>query len=269
MKTRLPPAALAVAMAGIAAAASLEDTARSVMSQRANAVVPISAVLTIEVPGEASRPQEQNVETYGTIVGPNGLTAVSATALNPLGNIGPIDVNIGGSTRSVSPRGDVSQIRMRLPDGAEVPMRQVLRDDDIDLALLAPDTEAGQPKPEFPAPIVFEQATAQPMDEVIGLGRAGKLFNWAPAVGVSRIIARVEKPRVMYLFSAGFVGGVGTPVFRTDGTPLGLILMRRQQGASGPRGFTMNQAAVILPAADIAELVRQAAAAAKGAAAKP
>ncbi len=255
-------------MAGAVAAAPLEDVGRSLAARYADAVVPVMAVLKIEIPGEESRSQEQTVETYGTVVATNGLTVLSALSLNPLAGVSAMEMNIGGRASSVTPRSSVSQIRVRMHDGAEVPMRQVLRDEDLDLAFLAPDPAGGRPAPAFPTTVPFDRpASAKAMDEVLGLGRAGKLFNWAPAVGVSRIIARVEKPRIVYLFSAGFVGGVGTPVFTADGVPLGVVAMRRQPG--GGRGTLMQQAAVIVPAEDVADLIRQAIAAAAKARSEP
>ncbi len=239
-------------------AGPLEDTARRILSEQAAAVVPVSAVLKIEVPGDNNPAQEQTIETYGTVLSTNGLTVLSAMSLNPIGGIGAMDVPVGGRIQSVTPRGTVTQIRVRLPDGDEVPMRQVLTDEDLDLVFLAPDPGEGVAAPPFPHGVSFESgASAQVMEEVIGLGRAGKLFNWAPAVGVCRIVARVEKPRLLYLFSAGFIGGVGTPAFTADGRALGLVVMRRQR-AGGPRGFAMNQAAVIVPASDVVELARRA-----------
>lgn len=255
---RLLPALAALAVTAQGFAGPLEDTARRIVAEHAAAIVPVSAVLKIEVPGDDSPSQEQTIETYGTVISTNGLTVASATSLNPIGGIGAMEVPIGGRLQSVTPRGTVAQIRVRLPDGDEVPMRQVLTDEDLDLAFLAPDPGEGVAAPPFPHRVDFgSNSTAQVMDEVIGLGRAGKLFNWAPAVGATRIIARVEKPRLLYLFGAGFVGGVGTPVFTADGRTLGLVVMRRQR-AGGSRGFAMNQAAVIVPAADVADLARRA-----------
>ncbi|MCX7819462.1 MAG: serine protease [Kiritimatiellae bacterium] len=257
-RTTLLPALWLVICARVPAG-TLETVARRVLAEHAAAIVPVTAVLKIEVPGEESPPQEQTIETYGTVLSTNGLTVVSSTSLNPIGGLGAMELPVGGRVQSVTPRGTVSQIRVRLPDGDEVTMRQVLTDDDLDLAFLAPDTAANTSTPPFPQGVDFASgAEAEVMDEIIGLGRAGKLFNWTPAVGTCRIIARVEKPRRLYLFSAGFVGGVGTPTFTADGRPLGLVVMRRQRAAGAGRGFAMNQAAVIVPAAEVALLARRA-----------
>jgi len=222
-------------------------------------------VLRVEVPGSGgSRAQEYPLETFGTVVAPDGLTAVSASALDPLGGVGPIDVNVGGQSQSVRARSSTSQIKIRRADGVEVPARQVLKDEDLDIAFLMPEPEKGRRPPSFDVAVVFADAVeARPLDEIIGVGRMGKLFNWALAVGLSRVIARIDKPRTMYLFSAGFTGGVGTPIFTADGRPLGLVVLRRQPGSGGSgRSPALNQAAVILPAVDIADLVEQAKAAA-------
>ncbi|OQW95107.1 MAG: hypothetical protein BWK77_08050 [Verrucomicrobia bacterium A1] len=256
----------ALALAGTAQAATIEDTARQLLARYKDAIVPVSGVLKIEIPGGGeARTQEQPLETYGTVLTADGLTVVSASALNPLGNIGPIEINVGGQPQSVRPRASTSQIKIRLADGAEVPARQVLTDEDLDVTFLVPDPAKGETAPAFAAFLDFGTgaAEAQTMDEIIGLGRVGKLFNWAPAGGLSRIVARVEKPRTIYLFSTGFTGGLGTPIFTRDGKPLGVVVLRRQPGGpAGSRQIAVNQAPIILPAADLADLVKQAAAAA-------
>lgn len=256
-------------MAGIwlaaATAASIEDTARELSDRYADAVVAVTGVLRVEVPGSGgSRAQEYPLETFGTVVGTDGLTAVSASALDPLGGVGPIDVNVGGQSQSVRPRSSTSQIKIRRADGVEVTARQVLKDEDLDIAFLLPEPEKGKKAPTFDVSVSFkDDVQARPLDEIIGVGRMGKLFNWAPAVGLSRVISRIDKPRTMYLFSAGFTGGVGTPIFTADGRPLGLVVVRRQPGSGGSgRAPSLNQAAVILPAVEIADLIEQAKAAA-------
>lgn len=256
----------ALALAGAAQAATIEDTARQLLAQYKDAIVPIGGVLKIEIPGGGeARTQEQPLETYGTVLTAGGLTVVSASALNPLGNIGPIEINVGGQPQSVRPRASISQIKIRLADGTEVPARQVLTDEDLDVTFLVPDPAKGETAPAFAAFLDFGPGVeAQAMDEIIGLGRVGKLFNWAPAGGLSRIVARVDKPRTIYLFSSGFTGGLGTPVFTRDSKPLGLVVLRRQPGGpAGSRQMAVNQAPIILPAADLADLVKQAVAAAK------
>lgn len=236
----------------------LEDSARRIVAEYASVVVPVTAVLKIEVPGNETPTQEQTIETYGTVLSTNGLTVLSATSLNPVGGLGAMEMPIGGRIQTVTPRGTVTQIRVRLADGEEIAMRQVLTDEDLDLTFLAPDLSEGGAVPTFPRGLDFSHgSTVEVMDEVVAIGRAGKLFNWAPAVGTCRIIARVEKPRLLYLFGAGFVGGTGTPVFSVQGQPIGLVVMRRQR-ATGPRTFAMNQAAVIVPAVDVADLSRRA-----------
>jgi hypothetical protein len=254
------------ALAGAVQAATIEDTARQLLTRYKDAIVPVSGVLKVEIPGGGeARTQEQPLETYGTVLGADGLTVVSASALNPLGNIGPIEINVGGQPQSVRPRASTSQIKIRLADGSEVPARQVLTDEDLDVTFLVPDPAKGDTAPAFAAFLdLGAGAEAQAMDEIIGIGRVGKLFNWAPAVGLSRIVARVEKPRTIYLFSSGFTGGLGTPAFTRDGKTLGLVVLRRQPGGpSGSRQISVNQAPIILPAADLADLAKQAAAAAK------
>lgn len=234
------------------ATARLGPVSRDTLSRYRDAVVQVNSILKIEVTGGSSSgaAQEQPIETLGTVIHPSGLTVVAASALNPLGAIGTLDIQ----GTSVRPQGSTSQIRLRMSDGSEIPMKQVVTDEDLDLAFLAPDPEKPAPKQTFASVPLDPAAEAKVMDELITVGRAGKLFNWEPAVGVVRIFARITKPRVNYLFSGGYSGGLGTPAFTTEGRCMGIIVLKRSPAMMTGRQMTSGGAAVILPSADVAEV---------------
>lgn len=252
-------AAAVAAVSVCAAAGPVEESARRVLSEYGMAVVPITAALRVDAPGAAA-PQERNLEFLGTVVAANGLTAVSATTLSPFNNLGD-----AAGISSPRPNVSASRIKIRLADGVEVTARQVLTDEDADLTFLLPEPEEGKPAPKFPKPVEFAPgAAAEVADELFTLGRAGDLFGWSPVVGRAQIIGRVERPRRQYLISGSFSPGVGTPVFLTDGRPLGLLVLRREPSAPQPgRPMPFQQAVVVLPADAVAELVEQAVQAAK------
>lgn len=242
--------AAAVAVSGCATS-QLGATSRDTLAHYRDAVLQVNSILKIEVTGGSSSgaAQEQPVDTLGTVIDPSGLTVVAASALNPLGGIGSLDIQ-GTSVRT---SGSSSQIKLRMPDGAEIPMKQIMTDDDLDLAFLMPDPEKYAPKKPFVAVALDPKAEVKVMDELITVGRAGKVFNWEPAVGVVRVFARISKPRINYLFSGGYSGGLGTPVFTTDGRCAGIIVLKRAPATMSGRQLSAGGAAVILPAADVAE----------------
>ena len=246
----------AALLASGCATARLGPVSRDTLARYRDAVVQVNSILKIEVTGGSSSgaAQEQPIETLGTVVHPSGLTVVAASALNPLGAIGTLDIQ----GTSVRPQGSTSQIRLRMPDGTEIPMKQVVTDDDLDLAFLAPDPEKPAPKRTFSAVTLDPKAEVKVMDELISIGRAGKLFNWEPSVGAVRVFAQVTKPRINYLFSGGYSGGLGTPVFTADGRCMGIIVLKRSPATLSGRQMTSGGAAVILPAADVAEVAASA-----------
>jgi len=245
--------ALAAASA-VWAGPAAEEAVRKALEAWSGAIVPVSAVIKIEAAGMPGGSQERPVEMFGTVVGPNGLTAVSATSLSPLNNMGE-GIEMGG----VRPVTSVSRIRIRLAEGVEIAARQVLTDEEMDLTFLAPEPEDGKPLPAFPKPIEFARDAAPGIaDEILTLGRAGQMFNWAPVIGRAQVLGIVESPRRLYLLAGAFLGGVGTPLLTSEGRPFGLIVLRREPAEARPGEAPYRQAIVGLPAEDVAEALAQA-----------
>lgn len=224
-------------------------------------VVVVTAVVRIEAAGLPGGSQERSVETFGTVVGPEGLTAVSATSLSPFNNMGDA-VEIGG----VRPAATATRIRVRWPDGTETPARQVLTDEEMDLTFLAPEPEDGKPLPALPAPLEFDRETAPDTGEdILTVGRAGQMFNWAPVIGRAQVLARIESPRRLYLVAGPYLGGVGTPLLTLNGRAFAFTVLRREPTMPRAGEPPFRQALVGLPAEDLIELIQQAARAAQNA----
>lgn len=258
---RLRQATVAAALVLRAAAGPLEDAGRKVYAEYAGAVVPVSAVMRVEMPGSDRGAQEGTVNFYGTIVGADGLTAISATALSPFSGIAaPMD------TGGIQPRVSATQIRIHLQSGVSVRMRQVFADDELDIAFLLPDPEPDQPPPKWPKPVIFSPGVeARMFDKVLCLAGTAELLGWSVIGGTGEINAVFGRPRRLYVVSRGFSNMTGVPVFRADGRPLGLAVTRREPLLRTERGLRVQQAVLILPAEAIAEAVKQA----RQAAAKP
>ncbi len=254
-------------------AESVESIGRNVAAKFASAVVPVTAVLKVEAPGVPVGEQERPIDLFGTVVSMDGHVVLSATSLSPLNNVGNMDEEMlmGGAR----PTTTATRIKVRLGDGIEIPMKQVLTDDELDIALLAPEPEEGKPTRKWPSPVVFVRGVAADLcDEVFTVGRSGELFNWAPVIGRQQVICRVDQPRRMYVTAGAYSGGVGTPVFLTDGRPLGLMVVRREPAAPRPgRPLPFQQAIVVISGDDLVDVIEQArssaAARRSGAAAAP
>lgn len=251
---RLGLAALAVAALG-SGCATTGGTARDLAARHKDALVQVSCVLKIEgIPGQ-SGPGEQPLDTIGTVIGADGLTVMSATAINPISILQGMDTDPGGGGQS-SIKSSQSNLKIRLADGTEIPATLIMQDDDLDLAFVIPET-----RKEGAAPFAYVPfdggAAAQIMDPVIGIGQLGKMFNWEISAGLNHVMARTTKPRTFYALAPGYTGGLGTPVFTACGQPLGILVLRNQPGARRPTGM-----AVVVPATDVMELAAQARAAA-------
>jgi hypothetical protein len=123
----------------------------------------------------------------------------------------------------------------------------VLKDNDLDLAFIAPDA-AGEGARSFQPVKLDAAADGKVLDTYFVVARAPKSLQRVPLVRPSQVIGIVEKPRRLYLMTEQVLG---CPLFDAAGNVLGLAV----QNLSGGRAAGL----VVLPAADIAEVAKQAA----------
>jgi S1-C subfamily serine protease len=150
---------------------------------------------------------------------------------------------------------DISEVKILLEDGTELPAAIVLRDKDLDLAFIRPKTKPTTP---MAAVDLTKSGPAQILDQVITLNRLKRGAGRAFSASVEVISAVVQKPRTFYVpDSAPTETGIGSPAFNLDGTVLGIFVRRavNSQGASNWRDCIST---VILPAEDIAKAAAQA-----------
>src|SRR6185312_16261175 len=96
-----------------------------------------------------------------------------------------------------------SAIRMHLADGRELPMKLVLRDQDLDLAFIKPATPP-------PGPVTFidsPSAKASLLDLLFVIQRAPEGNGWATAASFGIVQLVVDKPRLYYVVAAPTSGG--------------------------------------------------------------
>ncbi|MBX9788366.1 MAG: serine protease [Pirellulales bacterium] len=224
--------------------AAVVATARDLLAKHQEAIVWVSAVVTIQIPGGARAP-EQEAETLGTVVDPSGLAIISLEAMNPVTKLMRLGMNLraqGINLRDI--KSELSQVKIRLADGTEVPSKVVLEDSDLGLAFLRPEPPAEGTEPRKFASISLETGgAAEVLDQVIELRRLGKTLDSEPSVSLERVTAVVKKPRELFCTSTH---GEGTPVFTADGKLLGIGIMNSE-------GST-----VVVPTVDIVPIADQA-----------
>lgn len=268
MSKRVLSVVLCAAMAAIwsvpARAEDNVDAARKIMNDYAKAVVQVEAVLSISaegpMAGRMGGSQEQKVQITGTVLDKSGLTVVSYISLNPTSAMKNIKVRGGdGQPMSLSIKGELSDVKIVLPDGTEIPARIVLKDEDLDMAFILPkDTIEKETSEQIQAVDLSKAATkAGRLDQTVRLGRLGKDLNRELVISMDRISAIITKPRTFYILSGA---QPGTPVFTADGKLLGIIVFHQKPGgSSASRGRAGAQGTpMVLPTKDVKKIADQA-----------
>jgi len=257
-------AAAAVALAVPAGADEKANLARKILHDYGKAVVQVEAILSLSaegpLAGRIGSGQEQKVQIAGTVVDPSGLTVVSYVNMNPTSAVKKVKVRgRDGQQISLSIKGELSDVKIVLPDGTEIPARVVLKDEDLDMAFIMPKEKLDKETSKQIQAVDLSKgaAKAKRLDQVVRLGRLGKGLNRELVIRLDRISAVITKPRTFYV-----LGGAqpGTPVFAAGGKLLGVIVFHKKPGGeSSRRGApAVGGTPVVLPAKDVKKIADQA-----------
>lgn len=250
----------------------LAQKGRAIFKQHQRAVVTVQVVMKAKMSfgGLGDQGNESKQDLTGTVIDPSGLTVLALSATDPssmirglLGGMGDEDMKFKFDT-------ELTDVKILLEDGTELPAEVVLRDRDLDLAFIRPKTKPAQP---MPAIDLAQAGEADVLDQVITLNRLGKAAGRAYAASVERISAVVQKPRLFYVPESTLTTTtLGSPAFLLDGKILGICVIRSVGSDGGGMGLFSLQppglTGIILPAAEVLKVAKQAAEA-KGDAAKP
>lgn len=230
--------------AGLARAAELRDTGRRLAQELESAIVNVKIVITLQ------DGNDHPMEASGTVIGPDGLTAVPLNSVDPMSlarriRAGDAD-NIGGNSR-------VKDIKLLVDKRTEVPATVVLRDDDLNIALLRPTRKLEKPMQYID---LNNTADAQLLEQVFVLSRMGRVADRVIGAMTGEIQAIVSKPRKFYIPSSELAsGGYGVPIFDANAKLIGIVLIRINIGAVDSQN---DMVAIVLPAKDLKELADQA-----------
>jgi hypothetical protein len=236
----------AICLSGLLAfnsrASEIAEKGRVIFDKSQHAVVTVPIVLKLSS-GSNSREFKQDIT--GTVVDPSGLTVVALSACDPT-----------EMRRRMSPEykveSEVSDVKILLDDGTEIPAEIVLRDKDLDLAYIRPKTKPATP---MTAIDLSKSSPAKVLDEVIALNRLSRAASRAYSASLEHISAVVQKPRTFYIpDSTMSATTTGSPAFLLNGDVLGIFVLRAISSSSGQPDAT----AIILPAEDVLKGARQA-----------
>ncbi len=249
------------------ASADTASVARDTLKANINASVELSGTMNARAEGEGAakvRVPSKKVATRGVVLDASGLAVCSLTKINPLS--GGKKISVRGMTLTL--RGEVEGLSMRLSDGTTVPARIVLTDATRDLAFIAPSTPLNAKQASAVTAVSLETISAQILDEIVIIARGSKSTGYAPMASITRIASVISKPTRRYYAAAS----TGSMVFTASGKFLGIAVVQKNEAtinASSGRA-AISATPVILPGSEIKPFLAKALEAAKKApAAKP
>jgi S1-C subfamily serine protease len=248
--------ALALGLAGVTTpcpADELAEKGRDIFNKNQQAVVTVQVVLKVSVSG-AAKSSENRQEITGTVVDPSGLTVLALSACDPSEMLQRMMAEQASQAKLDV---EVTDLKILLTDGTELPAEIVLRDKDLDLAFIRPKSKPASP---MAAVDLSKSATVQLLDQVITLNRLNSAAGRAYAASVERISAVIQKPRTFYIPDSTMTSTtLGSPAFAIDGKVVGLVVMRAVNSkGTGNRNLRESMTSIILPAEDILKAAKQA-----------
>jgi hypothetical protein len=225
---------------------------RALVKKYADSIVSVELVVTVKVTvgDRAMPPRENKVEVNGTVISQSGLTVSALSIIDPRGSMEAMRASQGTGGQKVEiGETEFKDVKLRLANGTEVPSVIVLKDPDLNLIFIAPLPSGSNPPRTFQRVPLENEATAKLLGDYFFVTRALKNLQRVPIVHPTTVTGIVEKPRRMFLVSDQ---AVGVPVF----DPAGLVLGISTQYLDNGRPVAL----VVLTAADVADLAKQAAA---------
>jgi hypothetical protein len=229
------------------------EKGRNIFKQYQHAIVTVQVAVKVSYSG-AGRSSENRQDLTGTVVDPSGLTVLALSACDPSEMLQRMMSEEASKSKLDV---EVTDIKILLDDGTEIPSEIVLRDKDLDLAFIRPKTKPASP---MAAVDLTKSSPVQVLDQVITLNRLNSAAGRAYAASVERINAVIQKPRTFYIPDSSMTATtLGSPAFALDGNVVGVFVMRAISAKGGAsRNLRDSMATIILPAEDILKAAKQA-----------
>ncbi len=240
-------AALVAALLFAASAGAEEAGAWSArLKEKAESVVYLRVVLKVQITmGAQSQEQERSMEAPGVIIDERGLILTSNSYLDPAMQIPP---RMRDQIQVKSTPSDIKVVFGN--EEEEYPAQIAAIDSLLGLAFvqILDLKERAVKTVDFsaPAPIAVGQ-------EIFGVARLARDYDYAPVLNLAYVRGKVEKPREMWVLG-GEGNAPGLPAFDAEGRLLGVVAI--QAGSEGVEGGGTRP--FLLPAAAL-ERARKAA----------
>ena len=227
-------------------------TGRLIANQYADAIVAVkgTALMRITVGDRAMPPREEKFDVNGTVITPTGLTVASLSGIDLKAAFESLRAQFKAGAQAVEfGKTEFKALRFRLMDGTEIPATFAWRDEQHDLAFIAPTDETVASRRPFTYVNLNE---APPAAKVLGdyyqLSRASDALQRVLLVRACTLNGIMERPqRLLIANTESYPDVVGCPIFDPQGRVLGVCLHYMDNGQ--PKGT------IVLPAVDIAAAV--------------
>lgn len=259
--------ALSLPAASVAGAEDLKAAALAVAKKARGTVVTIRVVLKrkINVTGGQTQEEELKSEVTGTLVDSSGLTVTSAASFDQTAAINAAFKRIGGE-RKYAMETELKEATLILEDNTELEAVVVLKDTDLDIAVIRPREKLPGPLPAVS--LKLRRTVPQLLDSLIVPGRMGKFGNRAASLSVGTVKSVVKGPRTFCICESDVSSNLGCIAYGEDGEPLGMLVAKpppdtgdNASPASTKDGdvtVSVNLTAILRPIDDVIEVVEQA-----------
>jgi len=251
VRTLLATFVMTVALGAAAAKAGVDPVFTKLTEAKSPAIVTIKFVLKISMGGSD---EERETEIAGVMIDEGGMVMASNLQL---GGVSEAMRSFMSQGMSMTPK-DIKVLVGEDTEGVEAKL--VARDSELDLAWVQISK-----KPEKPyASIDFSAGTKAVQGQTLySLERLGKFFDRTPTVNSFEVGAIVSKPRKLFVPSERLGAGLGTPIFSSDMTVIGVTVLQlpskeELEAEQGMMGASRGVGEVILPCEDVASAIKKA-----------
>lgn len=249
---------LAITMLSLAAVAPLRAdemaNAKKIFADRQDSVIWLTGITKISVTASGSTEglpnipdEDAKVMALGTIVSSDGMVVAMLSQIDPASQVKNKTVRTENGMVKLNATSVMKELKAVMPDGTEVPAELVMKDANLDIAVVRIKTTSKEAAGVvFHAVDLKDSAEAHILDQVVTIQRMPEIFNRVPAVTPGYVGMVTKKPRV-FIRASGATGGC--PTFNMDGKLIGIT-------AGRTKGGQVVEAA-LLPASDVLEVVEQ------------
>lgn len=224
------------------------------VAQKEAAAVTLECVFEVKSSyGGQERQMERKAEVDGFVIDEKG------TVISTMSNVDPGSFYAKAMESEDAYSTRIKSLKYIFPDNTEMPAAVVLRDTDLNIAVLKPLTP-----PEKPMTFISlsESATPKLLSEAYAIARLGRIAR-RNAVAISgEVQSIIEKPRTLYVVSDSLHGdsrNTGIPVFDGDGKLYGMTSLYLFPGGRNALGDSDEPIMpMVIPASDLLEVAEQA-----------